>query len=96
MKAQLDAIAAIGDRHALARVLGGQLRADVDPLNNTNFETDNLFGVWIAQGLTDPSHNFPYLLQGGLGMPDRDYYVSTTVAYGGTAQTIPGAYCGDV
>lgn len=78
LKPQLDAIAAIADRHALARVLGGQLRADVDALNNTNFETGNLFGVWIAQGLTDPSHNLPYLLQGGLGMPDRDYYLSTT------------------
>jgi len=78
LKPQLDAIAAIADRHALARVLGGQLRADVDPLNDTNFETGNLFGVWFAQGLTDPLHNFPYLLQGGLGMPDRDYYLSTT------------------
>jgi len=73
---QLDAVAAIADRHALARALGAQLRADVDPLNNTNFETGNLFGVWITQGLTDPSHSYPYLLQGGLGMPDRDYYLS--------------------
>ena len=32
----------------------------------------------VAQGLTDPSRNFPYLLQGGLGMPDRDYYLSAT------------------
>ena len=76
LKPQLDAIAAIADRHALARALGGQLRADVDPLNDTNFETEHLFGVWIAQGLTEPTHNFPYLLQGGLGMPDRDYYLS--------------------
>ena len=30
LKPQLDTIAAIADRHALARVLGGQLRADVD------------------------------------------------------------------
>lgn len=77
LKPQLDNIARIADRHDLARVLGGQLRADVDPLNNTNFETGNLFGVWITQGLTDPSRSFPYLLQGGLGMPDRDYYLST-------------------
>jgi predicted metalloendopeptidase len=76
LKPQLDAIAAIADRHALARALGGQLRADVDPLNDTNFETEHLFGVWITQGLTEPTHNFPYLLQGGLGMPDRDYYLS--------------------
>src|ERR1700683_5801832 len=69
-------IAAIKDRGDLARVLGSHLRADVDALNDTNFETGNLFGVWITQGLTDPSHSYPYLLQGGLGMPDRDYYVS--------------------
>jgi len=78
LKPQFDAIAAIADRHGLARVLGGNLRADVDPLNDTNFETRNLLGVWVTQGLTDPSHSVPYLLQGGLGMPDRDYYLSTT------------------
>ena len=39
LKPQLDTIAAMADRHDLARLLGGQLRADVDPLNNTNFET---------------------------------------------------------
>jgi putative endopeptidase len=78
LKPELDAIAAIADRRSLARVIGGTLRADVDPLNATNFQTENLFGVWIAQGLNDPEHNTPYLLQGGLGLPDRDYYVSTS------------------
>jgi len=78
LKPQFDAFAAIADRHALARALGGQLRADVDALNSTNFETGNLFGVWITQGLTDPSKAYPYMLQGGLGMPDRDYYVSAS------------------
>jgi predicted metalloendopeptidase len=78
LKPQLDAIQAISNRRDLARVLGGQLRADVDALNSTNFQTLNLFGVWITQGLTDPSHSFPYLLQGGLGMPDRDYYLSSS------------------
>ena len=76
LKPRLDTIAAISDRQALARVIGGTLRADVDPLNNTNFQTENLFGVWITQGLTDPTHSVPYLLQGGIGMPDRDYYIS--------------------
>jgi putative endopeptidase len=78
LKPELDAIAAIADRHALARVVGGRLRADVDPLNNTNFETGNLMGFWITQGLEDPSKSYPYLLQGGLGLPDRDYYLSAT------------------
>ena len=61
---------------ALARAIGGTIRADVDPLNATNFETEHLFGVWIAQGMQDPARNMPYLLQGGLGLPDRDYYLS--------------------
>ena len=76
LKPALDAIAKIADRRALARAIGGTIRADVDPLNATNFETEHLFGVWIAQGMQDPDHNMPYLLQGGLGLPDRDYYVS--------------------
>jgi putative endopeptidase len=78
LKSELDAIGDIKDRQQLAAIIGGHLRADVDPLNNTNFQTDNLFGVWISQGLTDPEHNVPYLLQGGLGMPDRDFYLSKT------------------
>jgi predicted metalloendopeptidase len=78
LKPQLDAFAKIADRHALARAIGGSLRADVDALNSTNFETRNLFGIWVTQGLEDPSHAYPYLLQGGLGLPDRDYYVSAS------------------
>jgi putative endopeptidase len=72
----LKKIDAIGDRPALARALGGTLRADVDILNNTNLYTDNLFGLWVAQDLSDPTHYSPFLLQGGLGMPDRDYYLN--------------------
>jgi putative endopeptidase len=77
LKPKLDEVAAIKDRRDLARVIGSRIRADVDPLNATNFETDNLFGVWVTQGLSDPDHTYPYLLQGGLGLPDREYYVST-------------------
>ena len=76
LKPALAAIAAIADRRALARAIGGTIRADVDPLNATNFQTEHLFGVFVAQGMQDPGKNMPYLLQGGLGLPDRDYYVS--------------------
>ena len=71
----LDGIAAIADKKALSSVLGRQLRADVDILNATNLTTDNLFGLWVAQDLDNPSRYLPFLLQGGLGMPDRDYYL---------------------
>jgi putative endopeptidase len=76
LKPTLDRIRAISDRRALAQELGSELRADVDPLNATNFHTDHLFGLWVAQDLNDPMHNAAYLLQGGLAMPDREYYVS--------------------
>ncbi len=69
---------AISDRHELARFLGETLRADVDVLNNTRVVTDNLFGLWIAQDLDHPQQYVPFLLQGGLGMPDRSYYLDTT------------------
>ncbi|WP_020652489.1 M13 family metallopeptidase [Massilia niastensis] len=78
LKAQLAKITAIKDRKGLARALGESLRADVDPLNATDFETENLFGLWVNQGLADPARNIPYLLQGGLGMPDRAYYLDNS------------------
>ena len=71
----LKTIASLADRQALTRLIGQNLRADVDPLNATNFYTDHLFGFWFAQDLNDPGHQVPYILQGGLGLPDRDYYI---------------------
>ena len=75
LKDDFDRIAAISDVTSLSRVLGGNLRADVDPINATNFQTENLFGLFITQALKG-GEVMPYLLQGGLGMPERDYYLS--------------------
>ncbi len=74
----LAQIAAIADHRALARALGGMLRADVDPLNYTNYHTSHLFGLWVAQDFNQPTRNTAYLLQGGLAMPDREYYVGVS------------------
>jgi hypothetical protein len=75
-RADLDAIGRIGDKRALSAAIGGTLRADVDPLNATNYQTDNLFGIFVTQGLSTPGETLPYMLQGGLGMPEREYYLS--------------------
>ena len=75
-KADLDAIAAIGDKKALSAAIGSTLRADTDPLNATRFQTDNLFGIFVTQGLSTPGEQIPYLMQGGIGMPEREYYLS--------------------
>lgn len=76
IRPHLDAIAAIHDRRELSRALGESLRADVDALNNTNFHTANLFGLWVAPGFNDSEHYAAYLLQGGLQLPDREYYLA--------------------
>ena len=75
LRAELDAIAAIRDATGLARALGQTLRADVDLLNMTDYYTDRLFGLWVSQDFDEPTRNSPYLVQGGLGMPDRAFYL---------------------
>ncbi|RFP10026.1 MULTISPECIES: M13-type metalloendopeptidase [unclassified Duganella] len=72
----LRQIAALGDAGALAGFLGAQLRTDVDPLNLGKTASENLFGLWVAPGLHDTTHYMPYLLQGGLGLPDRSFYLA--------------------
>ena len=76
----LARIQAIASRRDLSAALGASMRADVDPLNATSFGTENLFGVFVAQGLQQPDRNMAYLLQGGLGLPDREYYLSEAPA----------------
>jgi putative endopeptidase len=78
IKPHLDKIAAIRDKKELAFALGASMRADVDALNNTNFHTPNLFGLWAAPDFNDSAHYTAYLLQGGLQLPDREYYVSNS------------------
>lgn len=76
MAADLARFNAIADKAALSKVLGEQTRVDVDPLNATNFYTENLFGLFVTQGLATPGDVIPYVLQGGLGLPEREYYLS--------------------
>ena len=76
LKPHLDEIAAIKDKKELSRALGASMRADVDALNNTNFHTPNLFGLWTAPDFNDSDHYTAYLLQGGVQLPDREYYLS--------------------
>jgi len=76
IRPRLEAMAAIRNKKELAHALGETLRSDVDALNNTNYHTPNLFGLWVAPGFNDSEHYTPYLMQGGLQLPDREYYLS--------------------
>ena len=80
IQADLQRFQAIADKRALSAALGSQIRADVDPLNATNFFTQNLFGIFVTQGLATPGEVLPYILQGGLGLPEREYYLSNDAA----------------
>ena len=73
---ELQRIAAITDKTGLARAIGASVRADVDALNATDLATENLFGVFVTQALSQ-REVMPYLMQGGLGMPEREYYLSS-------------------
>lgn len=75
---ELRAIAALRNKAELSRMLGANTRVDVDPLNATDFRTENLFGLFVSQHFDRPTETVPYVLQGGLGLPDRDYYVAQT------------------
>ena len=83
LKPELDRIAAIKSVADLSRVLGGTLRADVDALNSTDYYTDRIFGLWVAEDMNDTSKYRPYLMQGGLGMPDRQYYLGDSDRFKG-------------
>src|SRR3546814_8184154 len=75
IQGELQAIAALKDKQQLATMLGANLLADEDPINATNLGSENLFGLFVTQALTQPDKTVPYLLQGGLGLPERDYYL---------------------
>jgi putative endopeptidase len=75
LKPELEAIAAIRTHKELSAALGASLRADVDVMHLGNFYTPRIFGLSVAEDLNDSTKYRPYLLEGGLGMPDREYYL---------------------
>jgi predicted metalloendopeptidase len=69
---EMAAIAAITNQASLSAYLGTTLNSEVDGLTAN---ADHVFGAWVNQSFTDPDHYVFHLLQGGLGMPDRDAYI---------------------
>jgi predicted metalloendopeptidase len=68
----------VHDKEALTRLLGSDLRADGDPLNFGVVESSHIFGLSVESGIHGEKNHFAYLVQGGLGLPDRDYYLNTS------------------
>jgi predicted metalloendopeptidase len=77
---RLAQIAAVEDRAALVRLLGAWLRADVDPLNWGIYDSSHLLGLSVEMGNHGEPEYAAFLLQGGLGLPDRESYLSSEAA----------------
>ena len=78
----------VQDKAALTRLLGSELRADVDPLNWGVYDSSHLLGLAVEPGIHGEKTNVAFLLQGGLGLPDREHYVSAEPAHAGAASAV--------
>ncbi|MEO8754136.1 MAG: M13 family metallopeptidase [Casimicrobiaceae bacterium] len=74
LKPLLQRIDRVRDKAALTRLLGSGMRADVDPLNWGVYDSSHLLGLSVEEGNHGEKTYVAYLLQGGLGLPDRDHY----------------------
>ncbi|HTD28392.1 MAG TPA: M13 family metallopeptidase N-terminal domain-containing protein, partial [Xanthomonadaceae bacterium] len=70
LEEQLNAVRSVDRHDDLAGLMG---RANYD------FES-SLFNIGIDVDLKDPKHYAVYISQGGLGLPDRDYYLKPEFA----------------
>jgi len=68
--ADLAAVNAVADHAGMARLMGA---------SHSGFG-GSLFGIDVFEDLQNPNLNSAYLGQGGLGLPDRDYYLKPDFA----------------
>jgi predicted metalloendopeptidase len=78
LKPLLTRIDNISERTTLTRYLASELRADVDPLNLGIFDSAHLLGLTVDSGSHGEKTYVAFLLQGGLGLPERKQYLDTT------------------
>jgi putative endopeptidase len=69
---EMAVMSGITNKGALSAYLGATLNTEVDGLTAN---ADHVFSVWVNQSFEDSEHYVFHLLQGGLGMPDRDDYL---------------------
>jgi putative endopeptidase len=69
---EIATISAIKNKASLSAYLGATLNTEVSGLTAN---ADHVFGLFVNQGFADSKRYLPHLLQGGLGMPDRESYI---------------------
>jgi predicted metalloendopeptidase len=77
LKPLLGHIDRVRDKASLTRFLGSELRSDVDPMNLGVYDASHVLGLAVQAGNHGEKRYVAYLLQGGLGLPDREHYLGT-------------------
>ena len=72
----LSGIDRAGDKTALTRLLGSTMHADVDPLNFGIYDSSSVLGLSVEHSIHGEKSYSAFLVQGGLGLGDRDQYLS--------------------
>jgi len=80
LKPLIDPIAKLSDKAELTRILARGMHADVDPLGFGVYQSASVLGLSVQQSIHGEKNNVAFLLQGGLGLPDREDYLSTDAA----------------
>jgi putative endopeptidase len=80
LKPMLDRIDPVRDKASLTRLLGAGLRADVDPMNVGVFRSSHILGLAVQASIHGEKDYVAFLVQGGLGLADRNNYISTETA----------------
>jgi len=76
LKPMLDGIEKVSDKLDLTRLLGRGMRADVDLMGFGIYNSASVLGLSVEQSIHGEKTNVAFLVQGGLGLPDRDDYLS--------------------
>jgi predicted metalloendopeptidase len=69
-------IGALREKSDLVRWLGSEMPADGDPMGFGGAQSAHLFGLALDKGIGGERLNAAFLVQGGLGLPDRENYLS--------------------
>jgi putative endopeptidase len=80
IKPMLDRVDEVSNKAELARLLGRAMRADVDPMGFGIYNSASVLGLAVDQNIHGEKTNAAFLVQGGLGLPDREDYLSADPA----------------
>jgi len=80
LKPLLDRVEKVSNKADLTRLLGRGMRADVDPLGFGVYNSASVLGLAVQQSIHGEKTNTAFLVQGGLGLPDREDYLGADPA----------------